>query len=240
MYKGSILDSLFYHLPMEKGYTMLTYHDMKNNEEIKTYIARGNDVLGEVGYTEHGFAHATRTALWAKEILTRLGYSPRQCELAAIAGYLHDIGNVINRVNHAQNGGAMAFELLHRLGMEADEICTIVSAIGHHDETAAAPVNPASAALILADKSDVRRSRVRDKTQFALDIHDRVNYAATSSSLSVDAQRRLAMLDITIDTEICAVMEYFEIFLTRMLLCRKAAEYLNLKFELVINNIRLL
>lgn len=219
---------------------MLTYHEIKNNEEIKTYITRGNDVLGEVGYTEHGFAHATRTALWAKEILSKLGYPERECELAAIAGYLHDIGNVINRVNHAQNGGAMAFELLHRLGMAADEICSVVSAIGHHDESAAAPVNPASAALILADKSDVRRSRVRDKTEFALDIHDRVNFAATNSSLTVDEKDALAVLNITIDTDICAVMDYFEIFLTRMLLCRKAAEYLGLKFELVINEIRLL
>ena len=173
-------------------------------------------------------------------ILTTLGYEQRTCELAEIAAYMHDIGNVINRIDHAQSGALMAFSLLNKLGMDQREIALIVTAIGHHDEGTGDPVNPISAALIIADKSDVRRSRVRDKADIALDIHDRVNFAVTGSKLDVLPRERIIRLTLSIDTKICAVMDYFEIFLSRMLLCRKAAEYLGCRFTLDINGTRLL
>lgn len=219
---------------------VITLNDILTNKEISAYITNGNDNLGEIGFTEHGFAHAMRSAKYASYILKSLNFDDRTCELAAIAGYMHDIGNVVNRTDHAQSGALMAFNILNRLGMDAKEVALIVAAIGNHDEGTAAAVNPIAASLILSDKGDVRRTRVRDKDKVNVDIHDRVNYAVERASTEVDAERKTATLNITINTEICPVMEYFEIFMTRMVLCRRAAEYLGLQFELIINETRLL
>lgn len=221
-------------------YNHVTLDIIQKNEEINTYIKKGNENLGAIGYTEHGFAHAKRSSNYASYILRSLGYEDRDCELAAIAGYMHDIGNVVNRVAHAQSGALMAFEILNRLGMPPTEVAVIVAAIGNHDEGTAAAVNPIAAALILSDKGDVRRTRVRDKETVNVDIHDRVNYAVERAATEVDVENKTATLNITIDTQICPVMEYFEIFMSRMVLCRQAAQYLNLQFELIINQTRLL
>jgi Uncharacterized conserved protein len=224
---------------MEK-YNHVTLDQILKNEEINAYIRNGNENLGVIGYTEHGFAHAKRSSNYASYILRTLGYDDRTCELAAIAGYMHDIGNVVNRVAHAQSGALMAFEILNRLNMPPEEVALVVAAIGNHDEGTAAAVNPIAAALILSDKGDVRRTRVRDKGTVGADIHDRVNYAVERASTEIDPERKTATLNITIDTEICPVMEYFEIFMTRMVLCRQAAKFLGLQFELIINETRLL
>lgn len=220
---------------------MLTYDDIQHNEELRVLIAAGNEALGRIHYTEHGYAHAGLTAEVAGRILTVLGFEERRCELARIAGFIHDIGNAVNRVNHAMSGAVMAYEILRRLGMPADEAVAVTTAIGYHDEQTAAAVTPISAALILADKSDVRRSRVRvrqDAEEF--DIHDRVNYAVERSALEIDPDKRVITLCIGIDTSICPVMDYFEIFLTRMTLCRSAAAFFDMNFELVINETRML
>ncbi|MCI6189467.1 MAG: HD domain-containing protein [Clostridium sp.] len=215
---------------------MITFEEIKNNEHIKTYIKKADESLIALGYTEHSFAHVTKVSEMAKEILLKLGYPKREAELAQIAGYLHDIGNVINRVDHAQSGAVMAFRILDKLGAEPEEIATIITAIGNHDEGTAVAVNPVAAALILADKTDVRRSRVRNSDLSTFDIHDRVNYAVEESSTTISEDKKAIILDLKINTEISSVMDYFEIFLDRMLLCRKAAEKLNLKFQLIINN----
>lgn len=224
---------------MEK-YSQITLEQILKNDEINAYITNGNQNLGVIGYTEHGFAHAKRSSNYASYILQSLHYDARTCELAAIAGYMHDIGNVVNRVAHAQSGALMAFQILNRLGMAPQEVALIVAAIGNHDEGTATAVNPIAAALILSDKGDVRRTRVRDKETVNADIHDRVNYAVERASTEIDAEKKTVTLNITIDTEICPVMEYFEIFMTRMVLCRQAAKYLDLQFELIINETRLL
>lgn len=219
----------------------LTFENVKNNEEIKTYIRKADESMKAIGYTEHSFAHVMKTAQQAADILEKLGYSARTVELARIAGYMHDIGNVVNRHDHAQSGAIMTFRILDKLGMEAEELATVVCAIGNHDEGTGAPINEVAAALILADKSDVRRSRVRQSERPPMDdIHDRVNYAVVSSGIELNSEEMLITLRLTIDTEWCAVMDYFEIFLTRMMLCRRAAEYLGLKFQLVINDATLL
>ncbi|MDY4077749.1 MAG: HD domain-containing protein [Clostridium sp.] len=215
---------------------MITFEEIKNNEHIKTYIKKADESLIALGYTEHSFAHVTKVSEMAKEILLKLGYPKREAELAQIAGYLHDIGNVINRVDHAQSGAVMAFRILDKLGAEPEEIATIITAIGNHDEGTAVAVNPVAAALILADKTDVRRSRVRNSDLSTFDIHDRVNYAVEQSSTTISEDKKAIILNLKINTEISSVMDYFEIFLDRMLLCRKAAEKLNLKFQLIINN----
>ena len=226
---------------MEK---QLTFEDVKNNPAVSAYLKKGNDLLGAMGYTEHGFAHAGKVAAKAAELLFRLGYGERIAELAKIAGYLHDIGNCVNRHDHAQSGALIAFRILDQMGFEAEELADVVGAIGNHDEGTGTAVSPISAALILADKSDVRRSRVRYKNRTAAklseDIHDRVNYAAQHADLVLDEEKKCLVLTLEIDTEISAVMEYFEIFLTRMAMCRNAAAFLELSFELNINNIRLL
>ena len=214
---------------------MLTFEDVKNNPAIRTYIEKGNAVLGEVGYTEHGFAHAGITAEMAASILTALGYGPRTVELARIAGFMHDMGNSINRNDHAQSGALMAFTLLGQMGMEPGELSDVVGAIGHHDEGTGQAISPISAALILADKSDVRRSRVRSRTTIGIDIHDRVNYAVEKASTVLTPDKKAIELSLVIDTDISPVMAYFEIFLERMLLCRKAAEKLGLAFRLNVN-----
>lgn len=220
----------------------LTYDYIRRNKDIQTYINYADAALNTIGYTEHSNAHVERAAASAFMILTTLGYEQRTCELAEIAAYMHDIGNVINRIDHAQSGAVMAFRLLDNLGMPADEISLIVSAIGNHDEGTAAPVTPIAAALIIADKSDVRRSRVRSadgvfvptSENLARDIHDRVNYAVEKSSLYFSDDKKDIILDLTIDPKISSIMEYFEIFLDRMKLCRRAAEFLGIRFRLKI------
>ncbi len=221
-------------------YSFVTPEDIFSNKEVHSYIECGNNCLEAIGFTEHGFAHAKRSSNYARDILAALGYPERTCQLAAIAGYLHDIGNTVNRADHAHSGALMAFTLLNKLAMPPDEIALVCSAIGHHDEKTAYPVNAVAAALILSDKSDVRRTRVRKNAVLTADIHDRVNYAVENTKLEIDPEKKVCLFNITIATEICPVMEYFEIFLDRMVLCRKAAQTLGLQFELIINNTRLL
>lgn len=218
----------------------ISFEDVKNNESIKCYIAQADKALAAMGYTEHSFAHVGKAANTAEKILKTLGYSDREAELAKIAGYMHDIGNVVNRIDHAQSGAILAFRLLDVMDMEANEIAQVISAIGNHDEGTAAAINPIAAALILADKTDVRRSRVRNRDFANFDIHDRVNYAVEESNIYFNEDNTAIVLELKIDTTISAVMDYFEIFLGRMMLSRKAAEFLNIKFELVINKQRLL
>jgi len=217
----------------------VTYQDLKNNETISTYIKKADESLIALGYTEHSFAHVTKVADLASRILRALGYSEREVELAKMAGYLHDIGNVINRVEHAQSGAVMAFRILDNMGADPEDIATIVTAIGNHDESTAYPVNAVAAALILADKTDVRYTRVRNQDFASFDIHDRVNYSVKESNVNVEPGVAIT-LTLKIDTKMCAVMDYFEIFLNRMILCRKAAEKLGLQFRLVINGQRLI
>ena len=212
----------------------ITYQDVKNNEAIKTYIKKADESLVALGYTEHSFAHVTKVAETAADILLELGYSERDAELARIAGYLHDIGNVINRVDHAQSGAVMAFRILDNMGSAPEDTATIITAIGNHDESTAFPVNAVAAALIIADKTDVRCSRVRNIDRSSFDIHDSVNFAVKESVLTYKKGGYIT-LTLTIDTNECVVMDYFEIFLGRMKLCRKAAEKLGLEFKLIIN-----
>lgn len=221
-------------------YFLTSYEKLRHDSEILSYIEAANNVLGQIGYTEHGMAHAVKTGSDASDILNALGHDERVCELARIAGLLHDIGNAINRYDHAQSGAFLAFELLRAREFPVNEVIEVMTAIGHHDEKTAAPVTPIAAALILADKSDVRSTRVRNKRTIKTDIHDRVNNAVTSSAVRVDADEKMIILTLKINTEICPVMEYFEIFLERMVLCKKSAESLGCGFELIINDTRLL
>jgi hypothetical protein len=215
---------------------MVTYHDVKNCQEINTYIRQADVSLKAMGYTEHAFAHCVRCAELAASWLLLLGGSEREAELARIAAYMHDIGNVVNRYGHAQSGALIAFRLLEKLGMDAEEIAVVITAIGNHDESTAHTVNAVAAVLLLADKTDVRRSRVRRSDDIsAFDIHDRVNYAVERAETSLDPETRTFTLDLDVDTEICPVMDYFEIFMGRMLLCRRAAAFFDLKFRLIIN-----
>lgn len=219
---------------------MVTYDQIKNDKDIKTYIMMADQTLSALGFTEHSLPHVTRAADVAGRILTKLGYDKRTVELAKIAGYMHDIGNTVNRVDHAQCGAIMAFRILTNMDMPAAEISRIVSAIGNHDEGTAFPVNELAAALILADKSDVRRSRVRNKDKNTFDIHDRVNYAVEKSKLTLSTKTKKFILHLTIDESISHISEYFEIFLNRMLLCRKAADYFGYTFEVNINHLRVM
>lgn len=222
----------------------ITYKYIKQNKDIQTYINHADAALFSIGYTEHSNAHVEQAAQTAYTILSTLGYPERDCELAQIAAYMHDIGNCVNRIDHAQTGAIMAFRLLDAMDMPAEEIAVIISAIGNHDEKTAAPVNPIAAALILADKMDVRRSRVRPpktgdegfQEHLVQDVHDRVNYACVQSRYYFSEERDRLILDLVIDLEISSIMEYFEIFLERMALCRRAATALGLRFHLVINN----
>ena len=217
----------------------MTFEEIKKNEAVNTYIQKADESLIALGYTEHSFAHVTKVAETAAYILRALGYEDRDVELAKIAGYLHDIGNLVNRSEHAQSGAVMAFRILDNLGFPADEIATITTAIGNHDEGTAEPVNHIAAALILADKTDVRRSRVRNNDKTGFDIHDRVNYSVKSSNVYIDTDKGTVELDLIIETEYSSVMSYFEIFLGRMLLCKKAARRLGLDFILTMNGQRL-
>lgn len=218
----------------------MTYNEIKKNKAIKDYITAADASLAALGFTEHSFAHVTAVAEKAGYILETLGYDNRTVELVKIAGYLHDIGNLVNRIDHSQSGAVMAFRILDNLGFDSEEIADIVTAIGNHDEGTGVPVSEFAAALILADKSDVRRNRVRNIEEINFDIHDRVNYSVTSSDLTISDDKKSITLILTIDTKYGSVMDYFEIFMERMLLCRKAADKLGLKFKLVINNQQLL
>jgi hypothetical protein len=220
---------------------VITLEDVKNNQAVQRYMLVGNDYIGAIGAIEHSVNHAELVSQLSHDILTKLGFPQRQAELAAIAGYLHDIGNLINRYGHGMSGALMAFRILLDMGMDPEEIAIIMGAIGNHEEHAGGrSVNNIAAALILADKSDVKRSRVRKRDFAAFTPRDRVNYAVTDSHLEVDAQKKIISLKISIDIEVTSVMEYFEIFLTKMLMSRRAAEYLGCEFELMINDAKLL
>lgn len=219
---------------------LVTLEDIQNDPEIDTYVCRGNEYLHVLGYTEHGYRHLNLVAQNSHRILAELGYNSRLQELAAIAGYLHDLGNVISRYNHGETGALLAFQVLKRLGMEPEEIGIVIAAIGNHEEEYGYAVNEVAAALILADKSDVHRSRVRNPDFATFDIHDRVNYAVEKSLLAINAAARKITMDLTIDVNMSTVMEYFEIFLTRMVMCRRAASFLNCTFGLIINGAQLL
>ncbi len=220
--------------------SMLTFEQIKNDACINTYIRMADQALVALGFTEHSFAHVAKVADTAKYILETMGFPERDVELAQIAGYLHDIGNLVNRADHAQSGALMAFHILNNMNADAEDIALIVSAIGNHDEATAVVVNPIAAALILADKTDVRRSRVRNTNAGVTDIHDRVNYSVIGSEITIDKERTYIQLQLTVETQYSSVMDYFEIFLVRMILCRKAAEALGLQFKLVINDQALL
>lgn len=214
---------------------MITYKEIKNNEAIKAYIKKADESLSALGFTEHSFAHVGLVANRAEYILSEMGYDSHTIELTKIAAHLHDIGNIVNRREHSQSGAVMAFRILDNLDMSPEDIATIVTAIGNHDEGEGEAVNEVSAALILADKSDVRRTRVRNSDMTKFDIHDRVNYSVYESDLKVDKLKKEVALLLKIDTEISSVMNYFEIFLGRMLMCKKAALKLGLEFKLIIN-----
>lgn len=213
----------------------ITYDEIRHSEEIRTYIERADLSLKALGFTEHSYAHVEKVARTASDLLRDLGYDEHTIEITKIAGFMHDIGNVINRIDHAQSGAVMAFRILDKMGMSAVDIAKVVTAIGNHDESTAYPVNEIAAALILADKTDVRRSRVRNQHPQDFDIHDRVNHAVTHSATEFDKENHIFRLTLDINTQKSSVMDYFEIFMNRMLLCRKAAQYFNLTFQLVIN-----
>jgi metal-dependent HD superfamily phosphatase/phosphodiesterase len=215
--------------------TVITLEQVRRDLDVRTYIEKANEQMNALGYTEHGFRHAGIVAEMAKSIPVSLGLDSRLAELAAVAGYLHDIGNTINRNIHCETGAVMAFSLLTRMGMPTDEIATVIAAIGNHEEELGSPVSAVAAALILADKADVHRSRVQNPNPLAFDIHDRVNHAVEHSCLRVDTRAKTISLELTTDPKAATVMEYFEIFLTRMLMCRRAADFLGYRFRLVIN-----
>ena len=220
---------------MKERFQMITYDSIRKNEDIKVLITAADESLASLGYTDHSFAHVGIVSERSAAILESLSADPREVELAKIAGYLHDIGNLVNRSEHSQSGAVMAFRILDKMGMDMREISTIVTAIGNHDEGTGVPVSRVAAALILADKSDVRRSRVRNRDFATFDIHDRVNYSVESSALTIDSGEGTVRLTLKIDTSISSIMDYFEIFLGRMTLCRRAADKLGLAFKLTIN-----
>jgi len=224
----------------EGGARPVTLASLRADPEVAAYIGEADRVLAVLGYTEHGERHAAVVAERARHILSELGYKERRAELAAVAGYLHDVGNVVNRHNHEESSAFLAHDILMRRGMDVIEILQVVTAIGNHDEGSGEPVDAASAALALADKSDVRRDRVRNPSMISFDIHDRVNYAAKSGDVDVDAEAKVITLKLEIDTTISQVMEYFETFLSRMILCRKAARRLGCNFGLIINDVQML
>lgn len=215
---------------------MITFNEIKNNKDIRTLISAADESLAALGFTDHSFAHVGLVSQRAGDILEALGADAREVELTRIAGYLHDIGNLVNRTEHSQSGAVMAFRILDRMGMEMSEIATIVTAIGNHDEGTGVPVSRVAAAIILADKSDVRRSRVRNTDFATFDIHDRVNYSVVSSDLKIDPDGKTIRLSLEIDTSISSIMDYFEIFLKRMTMCCRAADKLGLVFKLTIND----
>ena len=218
----------------------MNFLEIEKDPEIREYIKSSDKFLMQMGYTEHSFAHVKRVALLAGDILISLGYKKREAELAKIAGFLHDIGNMINRVDHAHTGAVLAFSLLKERGFSPEDIAAVCGAIGNHDEKTGYPVSAVCAAVILADKTDVRKTRVRNRQEVLTDIHDRVNAAVTESNLQLDTEKKEIVSRIRVDTEISPVMDYFEIFLERMLMCKRAAEYLGLRFRVVINETKIL
>lgn len=219
----------------EKKQDIITYKKVKENEEINLLIEKGNEVLDVLGFTEHSRKHAAKVAETAGKILKDLGYGAKEIRLSKIAGYMHDIGNSINRHDHAHTGALLAYGILKEMGMPLRDVMTVTTAIGNHDESTGTAVDIVSAALILADKTDVRRNRVQNPTIANFDIHDRVNYAVLASSLEVKKEKRVIQMNLELDDEMCTVMDYFEIFLERMIMCRRAAEVLGCKFKLVAN-----
>lgn len=219
---------------------IITVHDLKRSEEVKTFLTIAETQMRVLGYTEHSFRHVGIVSGTAGNIMESLGYSEREVELARIAGYLHDIGNAVNRTDHAHTGAILAYQILTKMGMPCEEAAQIMMAIGNHDERTGTAVSNISAALILADKSDVHRSRVRNSDIATFDIHDRVNYAVERSVISVNKEEKTADLALKINTEICPVMDYFEIFLTRMTMNRRAAAFLGLQFQLFVNESKLI
>ena len=219
----------------------MKYKDVANNKEINAYLEKGNANLGQLGFTDHSQAHCVQVAHQAGKILERFGYSEHEVELVKIAGYMHDIGNAINRTHHAEYGGLLADGILKKTDMNIKDRITIVSAISNHDESTGGAVDLVSAALIIADKTDVRRDRVRsEKGKAAFDIHDRVNYAVTQHKLKVNVDKKTISLNLQIDTKICSMYEYFEIFLGRMMMCRGAADMLGATFKLMANGSKVL
>ena len=218
----------------------MKYSDLKENKEIKALIEKGNSNLGVLGYTDHSQAHAALVAIRAADILRKLGYKKSRIELAKMAGYMHDIGNAINRSHHAEYGAILAYDILKKTDLDEKDRLTIVSAISHHDESTGVALDDVSAALIIADKTDVRRNRVREKPKASFDVHDRVNYAVTKSDLEILPEKKLIVLSLEIDEKICTMYEYFEIFLGRMMMCRKASEILGVKFRLQVNENKVL
>lgn len=225
---------------METTERIITLADVKQNSRLKTYLDFGNKHLAAMGFTEHGLRHAGVVSIISARILKELNYPERMVELAAIGGWTHDIGNVISRHNHGQTAAMIVMSTLEEMGMSLDDIAIVSAAIGNHEEEYGQAVNDVAAALIIADKSDVHRSRVRNRDQATFDIHDRVNYAVNKSEVVVDAESRIITLRLSIDTNICPVMDYFEIFLTRMVMCRRAAERLESKFSIFMNETKLL
>ena len=219
---------------------MITYQKIRENEEVQAYLKKGNENLGVLGYTDHSAVHCTLVAEEAGRILRELGYSEHEIELAKIAGMMHDIGNCVNRSRHAEYGAILANEILRNMDLTVEDRATIVSAIGHHDESTGGAVDVVSAALIIADKTDVRRNRIRTKVKSNYDIHDRVNYAVTESKVHISKEEKSITLNLTVDEEICTMYEYFEIFLGRMMMCRGAAEMLGMTFKLRVNGSKVL
>ena len=215
---------------------MLTFDKVNSDPTVRAYISGTYETLVSLGFTEHGFAHAGTVARTSGYILETLGFPEHDVELVKIAALLHDIGNLLNRIDHAQSGALMAFKILSDMDGDPADIVEVVAAIGNHDEQTAVPINHITAALIIGDKTDVRRSRVRNEDPATFDIHDRVNYAVTQSRVMIDEEKTLIKLELTVDTRHCSVMDYFEIFLGRMLLCRRSAEKLGLDFRLIMNN----
>ncbi len=219
---------------------MITLEDVKNNEEVQAFVNASQKQLEALGYTEHSNRHIGIVSERTGEILRKLGYDERTIELGKIAGYLHDIGNCVNRVDHAHSGAILAYNILKEMGMPPEDRTEIVMAIGNHDEGTGTAVSSISAALILADKSDVHRNRVINTNMSTFDIHDRVNYAVTNANLEIDEINRKVTLSLTIDTQICPVLDYFQIFMDRTMMSKYAAKYLEIWFELVINGTKLL
>ena len=218
----------------------MTYKEIQKNEVVNAYIKKGNDNLGVLGYTDHSAGHSSLVAERAASILEKLGYDEHSIELAKIAGYMHDIGNAINRSRHAEYGALLADTILRDTDMSLEDRITVMSTIGNHDESTGTAVDAVSAAVIIADKTDVRRNRVRSDSGMNFDIHDQVNYAVTNTELLIDTEKKVITLNLIVDEEICTMYEYFEIFLGRMMMCRRAAEMLGMKFKLRANGSKVL